>query len=159
MKTGDRPARTQSPGGRSQSPNGRRAFDNKFRFSGCWHCGSKDHSRKANPAKGIKGCPAFEKIKDANGGRPPQGYKGAYEKARDLAWEKAKAKRPSKVNALDDTDDEDFSDDDSNASTGCFALTVAPERPNFLHANPFDELADENEEGALARALAARHRQ
>ena len=59
---------------------------------------------------------------------------------------KAKAKRPSKVNALDDTDDEDFSDDGSDASTGCFALTVAPERPNFLHANPFDELADENEE-------------
>ena len=137
---------------RSASPNGRRAFNMKFRFSGCWHCGDKGHSRKANPAKNIAGCPKFEKLKAANGGSPPSGYKGAYEKARDLAWEKAQNKKPDKkVNALEedsDTDHEDLEDDfsdlDGNEGEMCFALSSPPEPPNFAHKNAFDELEEED---------------
>ena len=81
---------------REGSPAGRRAFNMKFRFNGCWHCGEKGHSRKPNPAKGIAGCPKFEKLKSQNGGSPPAGYKGAYEKARDAAWEKLQKKRGRK---------------------------------------------------------------
>ena len=145
--------RTASPGGRTASPNGRRTFNMKFKFQGCWHCGDKGHSRKANPAKGIVGCPKFDKLKASNGGQPPSGYKGAYEKARDLAWEKGQAKRgEKKVNALDEdsngTDCEDYDDDDSDLEdTGdmCLALTSPPSPPNFSHRNPFEEFAEEDD--------------
>ena len=95
---------------RQASPSGRRAFNLKFRFNGCWHCGEKGHSRKANPSKGIAGCPKFEKLKAQNGGNVPAGYKGAYEKARDAAWEKLQKSKSSKVNHLG-SDESDYEDD------------------------------------------------
>ena len=61
----------------TRSPSGRRAFNSKFRFKGCWHCGEEGHSRNPKPDKGIKGCPKFDKLKKEHGGKPPQGYKGA----------------------------------------------------------------------------------
>ena len=136
---------------RAGSPGGRRAFNAKFRFAGCWHCGDKGHSRKANPAKGIAGCPKFEKLKQLHGGKTPEGYKGAYEKARDLAWEKAQSKKADKkVNHLDDDqpdrddDDEDSRSDVEDSNEMCLALTSSPGGPNFEHANPFQELAEED---------------
>ena len=141
--------RGRSPGGsrdRTPSPNGRRAFNMKFRYNGCWHCGKAGHSRKANPAKGIKGCPEFDQLKSRNGGAPPTGYKGAYEKARDAAWEKAQSKKKesSKVNMLADTDDDDDSDLDSVTHGGIFALRSRP--APFAHDNPFAGLSEDDDD-------------
>ena len=130
---------------RDQKPNGRRAFNMKFRFNGCWHRGEKGPSRKANPAKNIAGCPKFDRLKAQNNGAPPVGYKGAYEKARDLAWDKFSKKKGDKINQLDDgdTDDEDFSDVESETDhNGMFALTAQPAPKSFAHKNVFDELDD-----------------
>ena len=134
---------------RPQTPNGRRAFNLKFRFNGCWHCGEQGHSRKANAEKNIKGCPKFEALKSRNQGKPPENYKGAYEKARDIAWEKFRAKQPS-VNHLADTEDDDDSDfDDVDESyIGMFALTAVgtPSQKSFVDPNPFAELSEDDEE-------------
>ena len=46
-------------------------------FKGCWHCGKPDHTR------GPK-CAAYMKILNANGGKRPSDYEGAYER-----WRKA----------------------------------------------------------------------
>ena len=136
--------------GRKANPNGRRAFNLKFRFNGCWHCAEAGHSRKANEAKGIKGCSKFEALKARNGGKPPAGYKGAYEKARDAAWEKFKKSQP-KMNMLE-SDYEDDSDleyqDDDLPSDGVFALT-SNQHPNFEHANSFGELSSDDEESDM----------
>ena len=136
---------------RSASPNSRKAFNLKFRFAGCWHCGEKGHSRRANAAKGIAGCPKFERLKAQNGGQTPPGYKGAYEKARDAAWEKfqaAKSKPDKKVNHLEDpdaTDHEDQEDSHSDIERNeemCCALRSPG--LDFTHPNPFDELAEDD---------------
>ena len=129
---------------RDQKPNGRRAFNLKFRYSGCWHCGEAGHSRKANPAKKILGCSKFEALKARNNGAPPAGYKGVYEKARDAAWEKFSKKKSSKINALEDTDDEDFSDLDDSDGDNMFALTIDLPKKTFVHPNSFADL-DESE--------------
>ena len=71
--------RANPSGSRSGSANSRdsskkpryRALPNP-KFDGCWCCGAKDHSRGQ--------CKEFKKIKDANGGKVPRDYKGAYEK-------------------------------------------------------------------------------
>ena len=42
-------------------------------FVGCWCCGEKGHARKD--------CKKFNAIKDANGGKVPKDYVGAYEKS------------------------------------------------------------------------------
>ena len=136
---------------RKPMANGRKAFNLKFRFSGCWHCGEEGHSRKANPARQIKGCPKFEALKARNGGNPPVGYKGAYEKARDLAWEKFRAATPrkDKVNSLEDTDDDDDSDIGYDDDGSMFALRSAPTAlppKSFADRNPFEDLDDEEEE-------------
>ena len=152
---GQRPPRGRDaartpPGSRDRtpSPSGRRAFNLKFRFNGCWHCGKAGHSRKANPAKSIKGCDEFDKLKARNNGAPPDGYKGAYEKARDAAWEKAQARRKdnTKDNMLGaDTEDED-SDVDSEITKGIFALQAKPRPAPFADANPFAELSEDDTE-------------
>ena len=127
---------------RKPAANGRKAFNMKFRFSGCWHCAAADHSRKPNPEKGIKGCSKFEALKAKHGGKPPPGYKGAYEKARDEAWEKFRKAHP-KVNSLE-TDDSDLEESDSEfEQDGICALTTGP---NFSHPNAFADLADEEDD-------------
>ena len=144
--TRGRQATRETRGAATRTPSGRRAFNMKFRFNGCWHCGDTNHSRKANPAKGIKGCPKFEKLKAENGGKPPEGYKGVYEKARDAAWEKAQKKKGI-VAALTDgnmTENEDSDSDSELLKTGIFALHKDP--PSFSHANPFQAIADDDDE-------------
>ena len=135
---------------RAASPSSRRAFNLKFRFNGCWHCGEKGHSRKPNPAKGITGCPKFKKLKQQHGGGPPQGYKGAYEKARDAAWEKFQKTKGGKVNMLeaDESEPEDdkseYSDNDGEI---IFSLRGNGEQPpSFAHQNAFEALDDGEEE-------------
>ena len=122
----------------------------KFRFKGCWHCGEENHSRKPNDAKGIKGCPKFEALKAKHGGKLPDGYKGAYEKARDAAWEKAQAAKKNKsgkVLALEADDDSEFDSDEESPllRNGIFALT---DQPSFSHPNPFDDLAESDDDDA-----------
>ena len=131
-----------------------------FKFIGCWHCKSPDHSRSGGrDGKGQK-CPLFAKLlKDANPGvtdrkkmRLPTGYMGAYEKALVAAGGK-----PRRINSLGDCDDgseeEDFNtpivpggvcralidedDSDSDSDEGetrvCAALTkpsVVPKTKN-----------------------------
>ena len=129
-------------GARKPAANGRKAFNMKFRFAGCWHCADPNHSRKANPDKNIKGCPKFELLKSKNAGKPPAGYKGAYEKARDEAWEKFRKANP-RVNSLE-TDDSDLEESDSEfEQDGICALTTGP---NFTHPNAFADLADEEDD-------------
>ena len=92
---------------RADSPKGGK----KLFFKGCWHCGKEEpkHSRKE--------CPDFLRVlKAANPGisdrskmKLPQGYKGAYEKAREAAGLKNRDRR---VNMLED---EDFDDTDSDS--------------------------------------------
>ena len=43
-------------------------------FSGCWHCGKK------HPG-GRRQCPEFRALLAKNGGKLPDNYEGAYEKA------------------------------------------------------------------------------
>ena len=114
----------------------------KFRFNSCWHCGEQRHSRRAKPEKDIKGCPKFDKLKAANGDKPPAGYKGAYEKARDLAWEKFSKKPGGTINELyDDTEGEDSESDADTPGSGIFA--VKPQ--SYVHPNPFADLADDDD--------------
>jgi hypothetical protein len=47
-------------------------------FSGCYHCGARDHARTENKQTGMKGCPAFAKLKQEHGG-VPRDYKGKLE--------------------------------------------------------------------------------
>ena len=131
---------------RPLTTNGRKAFNMKFRFAGCWHCADPNHSRKANAEKGIKGCPKFELLKSKNGGKPPAGYKGAYEKARDEAWDKFRKANP-KVNSLE-TDDSDLEDSESEFEhDGICALTTGRAPSNdFTHPNAFADLADEEDD-------------
>ena len=42
------------------------------RFEGCWHCGSKDHTRRK--------CPQFLDLIKKNGNKLPKNYTGAYER-------------------------------------------------------------------------------
>ena len=132
---------------RQPAANGRKAFNMKFKFVGCWHCGQEGHSRKANPARNILGCPKFEALKKRNGDKPPAGYKGAYEKARDAAWEKFKAsssKKKESISRLDDTEDED--DDSDIDLDDMFALrTAAPQSKSYAHRNSFADLSDGDE--------------
>ena len=82
-------------------------------FKGCWHCGKDDE-----PKHSRQNCPEFIRIlKAANPGvsdrkkmKLPQGYKGAYERAREAAGLKGKEKR--KMNMLDDEDFDSDSDSD-----------------------------------------------
>ena len=139
---------------RKPMANGRKAFNLKFRFAGCWHCGEEGHSRKENPARQIKGCAKFEALKKRNDGRPPAGYKGAYEKARDAAWEKFRATGPKKlINNLEDTDDDDDSDLSYDDDGSMFALrsTTAPSPKSFVHRSPFEDL--DNEEAEMSDDL------
>ena len=70
----------KSPSGsRSGSANSKNSSNKtKYRalpnpkFDGCWCCGEKGHSRGQ--------CKEFKRIRDANGGKVPRDYKGAYEK-------------------------------------------------------------------------------
>ena len=85
-RTGDRDARA-----RSRSPDGSRDKREKFFFKGCWHCGKVFTEKEQRHSR--QQCPEFVKIlKAANPGvqdrklmKLPQGYKGAYEKAREKA--------------------------------------------------------------------------
>ena len=95
--------------GRGKSPS------TKFFFKGCWHCG------KEEPKHNRQNCPLFEAIlKRANPGvsdrklmKLPDGYKGAYEKAREAAGLTNKKKR---LNMLDDEDVDDSDSDFENES-------------------------------------------
>ena len=82
----------------------------RISFEGCWHCGSKDHSR----AK----CPAFEKlmadhnrgVSDRSQWKLPAGYMGKYEEAKKKA---RAAAGKGKVNALDGPpEDGEYTEDD-----------------------------------------------
>ena len=85
-------------------------------------------------------------MKSKNGGSPPAGYKGAYEKARDAAWDKAQSKKKesSKVNMLADTDDDDDSDLDYGPTAEIFALHARP--APFAHDNPFAGLSEDDDD-------------
>ena len=106
------PARGKSDGPdfaalqRPQTPNGSRAVDLSILFHGYWHRGKQGPSRKANPAKDIKGCHQFEALKARNLETTPKGDRGAYDKARVLARDNCPAESP-KVNHREDTEDDD----------------------------------------------------
>ena len=51
---------------------------NSFPKDHCYHCRQPGHSRTAKGDR--KGCPAFAKLLKDNGGKLPDGYKGAFEK-------------------------------------------------------------------------------
>ena len=110
----------------------------------CNHCGSKDHMKKD--------CKEFaEMMKKANVGRPkdqwkpPEGYKSALGKARDLA--RAAEKKNKKVAALEtgsDTasdDDCDFGSEHGGSFRVVAALTrVKPLPSKICHINKFSGL-------------------
>ena len=81
----------------------------------CYHCGSKDHTRKD--------CKSFIKMMDdhnkgtpADKRRPPPGYKSALAKARDKAREDEK--KTKKIAALTEGEDTASEDDDSFSQVG-----------------------------------------
>ena len=78
---------------------------------GCNHCGKKGHERKE--------CREFIALKEKNGGKPPDGYKGAreiaYEKWRNNQKKRSDSQQSGHIKALasgDDTceEDSDFSE-------------------------------------------------
>ena len=115
--------------GRGKSPGG----GTKFFFKGCWHCG-----KDTEPRRNRQNCPLFEAIlKRANPGvtdrkqmKLPDGYKGAYEKAREAAGLTNKKKR---LNMLDDEDvddsDSDFENDSPLPGRLCALRTSTVEMP------------------------------
>ena len=88
---GRTPARSPA-GSRAGSAGSQRGGNNRRipnpRFEGCWCCGEKGQSRQQ--------CSKFKAIKDANGGKFPQGYEGAYEKA----MKKTQASRTTNLKAI-----------------------------------------------------------
>ena len=127
--------RTPSP--RRRSPSPATAARATFPKNACFHCKSTDHARTPNPKINRKGCPEFAKILKENGGKPPPGYEGAFEK-HIKAWKLKNADK--KVSAIADEEllqwlAED-SDDDSLDGGMCGAVwqTVAPK----CNCHPFE---------------------
>ena len=122
-------------GSRGQSPNPARS---SFPKGNCYHCNKPGHGRTS---KGDRpGCPEFAKIIEKNGGKLPEGYKGAFEKH----VEDYKKKHGGKgVNAINDEellqwlaeDDSESSDDDSVGGMPCGAIWRKP--PPRHTCNPF----------------------
>ena len=134
----------------------------KFLFKGCWHCG------KEEPRHNRSTCPLFEAVlKKANPGisdrkqmKLPEGYKGAYERAREAAGLTNKKKR---VNMLDDEDQEDSDSDFENDFPLPGRLCALRDVPSYKDAligpiakpvtepvtdkNRFQALAEEDVEG------------
>ena len=154
------PRPTGEPRKKSGNAKQRAVIPSGFKFIGCWHCKSPDHSRSGGrDGKGAK-CPLFAKLlRDSNPGvtdrkkmKLPANYQGAYEKALIAAGGK-----PRRINALDgddhESDEEDFnepitpggmcralldeddsdSDSESDVPGRCAALTNPPDVPVALN--------------------------
>ena len=114
-------------------------------FPGCWECGQEGHRRQE--------CPEWKKVITASGA-PPEGHKGA----RDKAYAKWKANRTSKrMNSFESDDLEDEWDelDDEEYDPLNFSLIAkgtkwddarSDARPSttFAHLNAFSELESED---------------
>ena len=172
--------RRGAPNTRSGSPRSTSPKNNArstFPKGNCYHCNKPGHGRTA---KGDRpGCPEFVKLLERNGGKLPEGYKGAFEKH----VEAFKKKNNKSVGALNDEDllkwlkeddSEDDSDDDSDDGIlrpcGAVWKTHPPRRtlalPNVdrssandvaLH-NPFEALADEDMEEPIADLTSWAHK-
>ena len=106
---------------RSQSPR------NTFPKEHCYHCGKHGHSRTANGTR--QGCPDFAKLLKDNGGRLPDGYKGAFEKHVEAEKKKraAASKRPvTAILEADDSEDESSDDDLGFKPCGAFMKRGKP---------------------------------
>ena len=128
----------------SSSTGSNRAIRLSVKFKGCWHCGKEGHSRTPNARLKLAGCPEFEALKKANGGKLPADYKGAYEKAIDAA--RAKAGKPpvvrKQVHML--ADDDSWEESDLESTDGLFVLGAAPPitGDRYVHQNKFEALDD-----------------
>ena len=93
-----RAPRSPSPGGsgsRGASPRGGKPL--RIKFEGCWHCGTKGHSRGQCELFKKLMAEANKNISDRTEWKLPEGYKGKYEEAKA----KARAASKKRVNALD----------------------------------------------------------
>ena len=128
--------RSRSPGGnRSRTKSPMALARESFPKGHCYHCDSPDHSRTANAKTGRAGCEKFAKILKDNGGKLPDGYKGAFEKHMDAARAKLNLKPKPKKTAAAITDrelldwlqeDSDSSDSDSDRMCGAIWQSVGP---------------------------------
>ena len=82
--------RSRSPGNRTRTKSPMALARESFPKGHCYHCNSPDHSRTANAKTGRAGCEKFAKLLKDNGGKLPDGYKGAFEKHMDIARAKLK---------------------------------------------------------------------
>ena len=135
--------KTTPSGSRSGSANSRNSSNkNKYRalpnpkFDGCWCCGEKGHSRGQ--------CKEFKRIRDANGGKVPKDYKGAYEKH----MEKSGKTITAAVNIMNEPDDHE--------ETLLWPLIRCPPPLPTSVSNKFSALSDsdDDDETDVMKALA-----
>ena len=148
-----------------------------FFFKGCFRCGSEDHKRQE--------CKAFQKVladapnnkgKDSKDWKIPQGYKGAFDKARaKFRKDNADKRRKDKVNSpgadAESEDESDSGDEDFSApvrrSTLCALNNAAWEAAqitdridsaaNQAHHNSFEALNDDDDSGMIAQLSSWAH--
>ena len=127
--------RSRSPGNRTRTKSPMALARDSFPKGHCYHCDSPDHSRTANAKTGRAGCEKFAKILKDNGGKLPDGYKGAFEKHMDAARAKLNLKPKAKKTAAAITDrelldwlqeDSDSSDSDFDRPCGAVWQSVGP---------------------------------
>ena len=131
------PSPSQRP--RSPSPSG---FKPKGKFifrGGCNHCGKRGHERKD--------CREFIALKAKNGGKTPEGYKGArevaYEKWRDNQKSKAAKSTSNHVKAL--TSGDDTCDSDSDFSESELRIGARPRIASLnQHVKPMTSISEES---------------
>ena len=99
VKQGIERGRSEKGKGKGKGRNGSRdgsrergvgGKGNKFIWDGsCWHCKLPDHKRDK--------CSAYAKILADNGGKQPEGYMGAYQKARRHSKKPESLPRPASL--------------------------------------------------------------
>ena len=143
VKQGIERGRSEKGKGKGKGRNGSRdgsrergvgGKGNKFIWDGsCWHCKLPDHKRDK--------CSAYAKILADNGGKQPEGYMGAYQKAKKAFQEARKSAEARKsgqahmkplteIDYDDNTEDEaSDSDDGSERRDFGFAMVTKPCKP------------------------------
>ena len=116
------------------------------KFAGCWCCGEEGHSRQ--------NCKKFKAIKDANGGKVPKDYEGAYEKAQKANRDKAKETSLKAVQVQSATASLQMEHDETCRLFPMMKLPPPVETNNKFSAL-HDQDSDDDDENDVVKALAS----
>ena len=137
--------RPPPPGARNQQ-GGNAARTRKFPrffFKGCWECGKEGHSRHE--------CEIWKRLLASNNNKPPQGHKGAKDKAY-LEWkEKRNAANKAKNGRIaslteDNTEEEDGWSETGDSDDQIFSFISSDQGPDFAHPNRLQAIEDDDDD-------------